>query len=248
MRKRVRRGAWVTLIILAAAACFGYILRDGRDSGRAYEFLAVDSAAAPPPLRTIVVDAGHGGLDGGAVSPGGRSESAYNLEIALKTELFLRFLGMPSVMTRREDISLHDGEQGTIRQKKNADLRNRAARVNSTDGAVLLSIHQNMFSDPRYSGAQVFYNGRTESKALAQTMQNALRACIDPDNRRQPGPVDTLLMNEARCPAILVECGFLSNTAEEALLRDPIYQTKLAMVMSITVTDWVISTENQTNN
>jgi N-acetylmuramoyl-L-alanine amidase len=235
------------LIILTALALLGYILGSGPGNRQTFDFAALNSASSGPE-RVVVVDAGHGGMDGGAISPNGHLESAYNLEIALRTELFLRFLGTPVAMTRTEDVSLHDDSAGTVRQKKISDLRNRAALVNSLDGAVLLSIHQNHFPDPRYFGAQVFYNDRPESKALAEAMQEALRGALDPNNRRQPKTVDALLMNEAQGTAILVECGFLSHAAEEALLRDPAYQIKLAIVMSITVTDWVVSTENKTND
>ena len=247
MDTRIRHKALAALIVLAAAACFGFIFWNGGQSRETHGLLTA-SATTARPSRVVVIDAGHGGEDGGAVSPNGRLESAYNLEIALKTELFLRFLGMDTAMTRTEDVSLHDDTAGTVRQRKTSDLRNRAAFVNSQDGAVLLSVHQNMFSDARYSGAQVFYNDHSDSKDLAQIMQDALRMAIEPGNRRQPKPVDTLLMNQTQGPAILVECGFLSNAAEEALLRDPAYQTKLAMVMSVTMTDWVVSSENKTND
>lgn len=244
--KRIPRRAVLSLalaaLILTAAA--GHLYRRDRPEPIP---AALDNIAYRPPCM-VVVDAGHGGEDGGAVSPNGRRESEYNLEIALKTELFLRFLGMPTLMTRTEDVSLHDESSNTLRQKKISDLNNRAALVSGLPGAILLSIHQNNFTNPHYSGAQVFHNGQPKSQELAQTMQDALRESLDPGNRREPHRLDILILNETRGPAILVECGFLSHAAEEARLRDPVYQTKLSITLSTTLVNWVISTEDQTND
>lgn len=235
-----RQAIWV-LLGLAVFSAAGYLVRQ---DGNGTTVAEVASKTQP----VIVVDAGHGGEDGGAVSPQGRSESAYNLEIALKTDLFLRFLGMRTVMTRTTDISLHDASANTLREKKRSDLHNRAAFVNKTPNAVLLSIHQNTFPETRYSGAQVFFNASKGSGELAKAVQDALREKLLPTNRREPKPLDVILMNETRGPGILVECGFLSNVAEEARLRDSTYQMKMSMVMSIFVTDWVMRAESETNN
>lgn len=237
-----KQAAWV-LCGLALVSLVGYAAR-----GAVHDTVVGTSVEALRTMPTIVVDAGHGGEDGGAVSPNGRPESAYNLDIALRTELFLRFLGMPTVMTRSEDISLHDESAGTLREKKRSDLHNRAALVNKIPGAVLLSIHQNTFPVARYSGAQVFYNRAPESAVLAKTVQDTLREALLPDNRREPKPLDVILMNETRGTGILVECGFLSNAEEEARLRQPGYQVKLSMIMSLSVTKWVNAAENETND
>ena len=100
--------------------------------------------------------------------------------------------------------------------------------------AVLLSVHQNTFTDEEYHGAQVFYAPTEGSQALAETMQEALRAALDPENSRQAKPIpdSVYLMNHVSCPAVLVECGFLSNPEEEALLRSADYQIRLAAVLA----------------
>ena len=180
--------------------------------------------------RTLILDAGHGGEDGGAVSLSGVPESAVNLAVTRRLDLLLGLFGVPSVMLRQEDISLHDSSANTLREKKVSDLKNRVAAIGSEANAWLISIHQNTFSDRRYHGAQVFFAPTDGSQALAEAMQETLRATLDPDNQRVCKPIpDTIyLMNHISCPAILVECGFLSNPEEEQMLTSPNYQTKLA--------------------
>lgn len=194
------------------------------------------SAFAPVRLseKQLVLDAGHGGEDGGAVSLTGVPESGVNLSITLKLDQLLGFYGVCPILLRETDISLHDPEADTLRKKKVSDLRNRVAAIESVENAVLLSIHQNTFSNAAYHGAQTFYRAGEESKALAQLMQDTLREGADPENRRTPTkiPDSIYLMKHITCPAVLVECGFLSNPAEEARLRNDGYQTRLAACMA----------------
>lgn len=186
------------------------------------------------PVRTLVLDAGHGGEDGGAVSLTGVPESRINLAIALKLDDMLGLYGAPHTLLRREDISLHDPEADTLRKKKVSDLKNRVAAIEGTEGAALLSIHQNSYPDSRYHGAQVFYAPTDGSQELARHIQTAIRAALQPENSRECKQIpDTVyLMNHISCPAVLVECGFLTNGEEEALLRDDAYQRKLAAVLA----------------
>lgn len=188
---------------------------------------------AVPPLkqtRTLILDAGHGGEDGGAVSLSGIPESTVNLAVTRRLDLLLGLFGVPSIMLRQEDISLHDNSANTLREKKVSDLKNRVAAIEAEPSAWLISIHQNTFSDRRYHGAQVFFAPTDSSQALAEAMQETLRTTLDPDNQRvcKPIPNTIYLMNHISCPAILVECGFLSNPEEERLLTSANYQTKLA--------------------
>ena len=182
----------------------------------------------------LVIDAGHGGMDGGAVAEDGTRESQINLDVALKTEQVAGFLGIPTVMTRREDISLHSEDATTIRQQKNSDLKNRAAMVNATPGAFLLSIHQNTLQGmPSVHGGQVFYNGKPGGEHWAQEVQASLNEIINEgakDTRRGGG--DIYLLDRSNCPGILVECGFLSNASEAKLLKDPRYQLRLALILA----------------
>lgn len=182
----------------------------------------------------LVLDAGHGGEDGGAVSLTGVAESGINLAITLRVDQLLGFCGAPPVVLREEDVSLHDQGADTLREKKASDLRNRVQAVEQVGDAVLLSVHQNTFTDKKYHGAQVFYAPTEGSQTLAETMQEALRAALDPENGRQAKPIpdSVYLMNHVSCPAVLVECGFLSNPEEEALLRSADYQIRLAAVLA----------------
>lgn len=181
-----------------------------------------------------ILDAGHGGEDGGAVSVTGVAESGINLAITRKLELILAFYGTAPEVLRREDVSLHDPEADTLREKKASDLRNRAAAVEACPNGVLISIHQNSYPDSRYHGAQVFYGGGEGSALFAQQTQTLLRQTLDPENDREAKPIpdSVYLMSHITRPAILVECGFLSNPEEEQLLLRDDYQRKLAMVLA----------------
>lgn len=190
--------------------------------------VAVSSAAESTPV--IVIDAGHGGEDGGAISVSGIQESGINLEISLRLNDLLHFLGAQTRMIRTEDVSVYT-EGDTIAQKKVSDIKNRVSIVQNTPNAVLISIHQNHFSEEKYRGAQVFY--AVGSEALAERLQSALIAQVNPDNHRECKPArDIYLMEHVSCPAALVECGFLSNYKEEQLLRDATYQKKLAAAIA----------------
>ena len=198
---------------------------------------AVPTLAGPPQLQgtTVVIDAGHGGEDGGAVSSAGTVESGLNLAIALRLDAVLALYGVDTVLLRTEDVSLHDPDAKALREKKASDLRNRAEMVEAIPNALLVSIHQNTYAgSSRYRGAQVFYADAESSGALAEHAQSILRQALDPENTRQaaklPGAV--YLMDHITCPAILVECGFLSNPEEDALLRTAGYQTKLASALA----------------
>ena len=198
--------------------------------------------------RTLVLDAGHGGEDGGAVSPSGAVESGINLSIVCKLDQLLGFYGQSTLLLRSEDVSLHDADADTLREKKVSDLHNRAARIEDTENAVLLSVHQNTYPDSRYRGAQVFYaGGGEESQSFAVLTQEVLRAALNPDNSRQAKPIpDTVyLMNHITCPGILVECGFLSNPEEEVLLQSDGYQSKLASALTASWLQWLAGDGSQ---
>ncbi len=192
------------------------------------------------PGRRLILDAGHGGEDGGAISLTGVSESNINLAVVLKLDSLLGFYGVAPILIRDRDISVYDDGCETLRQKKVSDIRNRVSLIEGTEDAVVLSIHQNTFSNSAYHGAQVFYRAGEESMALATVFQDTLREGVDPGNRRTPTkiPGSVYLMNHITCPAVLVECGFLSNPAEEERLRSSDYQTQLAVCL---VSAWLRS-------
>jgi N-acetylmuramoyl-L-alanine amidase len=189
---------------------------------------------------TPILDAGHGGQDGGAVSPNGDLESALNLEVAKRAELLFRFCGVAPVMTRTEDVSLHDSGAETLREMKNSDLRNRAKIVNSVDKGVYLAIHQNYFEQSDVFGAQANYNGNPGSRELAETLQTALTERVDPQNTKKIRRIDDsiYLMREVQCPAVLLECGFLTNPSELRKLKDAAYQKALAAALCASYLRW----------
>ena len=221
-----RIGQWALLWVLALATA-GYLV-----------FWPGGTVQTAGPMDSgrpvLVLDAGHGGEDGGAVSLTGVPESQINLAIAKRLDALLGFYGENSYLMREEDISLHDPEAKTLREKKVSDLHNRAQLVGELEGAVLVSIHQNTFPQSKYHGTQVFFAPTQGSQALAETCQQAIHTSLQPDNSRQAKPIadNVYLMNHVDCPAVLVECGFLSNPEEEAMLRQEGYQTKLAAVLA----------------
>lgn len=180
----------------------------------------------------VVIDAGHGGIDGGATSCTGILESAVNLEIALRLNDLLHLLGYDTVMIRTTDTSIYT-EGGTIAAQKVSDLKERVRIVNSSENAILISIHQNTFSDSRYGGAQVFYAATQGSQELAGILQEGLVSAVNPGSVRKSKKADSVyLMQNIDCTGVLVECGFLSNPEEEAKLRSAEYQQKLCCVIA----------------
>ena len=172
----------------------------------------------------LILDAGHGGEDGGASTASGSKESNINLGIVKKAELLMAFLGVETTLTRTEDVSIHSEGAATIREKKVSDLKNRVALVSGIPNAMLISVHQNHFIDSRYSGAQVFFNKGDISRQWGEHTQEILRQVLNPANGREakPMPDGIYLFEHVNCPSLLVECGFLSNGEEASLLlTDP---------------------------
>lgn len=187
----------------------------------------------------IVIDAGHGGIDGGAVSLSGKKESDINLAIALRLDDLLHFMGYETLMIRRTDVSVYT--QGmTIAAKKVSDLKERVRIVNETEGAILVSLHQNSFSDTRYGGAQVFYAADEESHRFATQLQQSFNhaLCIG-SSRKEKSSAGIYLMQNIKAPGVLVECGFLSNPEDEAALQTAEYQQKICCVISAALCDFV---------
>ena len=225
------------------AAAFGVCLVLGGVlvSAKWISAVPVFSAAVTPPA-VLVIDPGHGGEDGGAVSADQSvTESRINLEIALRVRDLMTFLGQPTVMTRTEDRAIYSSQAETLREKKVSDLKNRVALVNELDGAVLLSIHQNSLpSSPVTHGAQVFWNGGEGAEAWGTMVQDALNRTVNAGNEKQGRRIaDSIyLMKNVQSPAVLVECGFLSNGEETVLLQKPDYQLMLAAAIAAGCMAW----------
>ncbi len=182
---------------------------------------------------SVVIDPGHGGEDGGAVAQDGTSESGINLDLALQLRELYRFCGTEPLMTRETDISIHSDGAETIREKKVSDLKNRVDLINSQPRAVLISIHQNSLPEaPSVHGAQAFYNAVDGAAQYAASVQEMLNHVINErDKTEKQIPSSIYLMQHAEVPAILVECGFLSNAEETAALQTPQHQMRLALAI-----------------
>ena len=196
---------------------------------------AVTTIAQNTPIprnHLLIIDPGHGGEDGGAISCTGVLESQLNLQISLRLNDLLHLLGYETKMVRSSDISIYT-EGISISQKKASDLRNRVKIVNETENAILISIHQNTFPEEKYSGAQVFYNHVGMAQDLAKQIQSAFIETVNPDSHRQSKAATGIFMMEhIRNPGILIECGFLSNREEEAMLCSEDYQKQLCCVIA----------------
>lgn len=179
--------------------------------------------------HTLLIDAGHGGVDGGAVSPDGMKESDVNLAIVLKMSCLCELMGIEHQMTRSADTGcLNSGSYS-----EHDDLAARADMANAIDNCVLISVHQNKYPSELVKGAEVMYAPTQGSRELGLLTQDNLVSALDPANRRvaHAAPDELLLTSSVECPAILAECGFVSNPQEAALLADADYQTKIAVTL-----------------
>lgn len=202
----------------------------------------------------IVIDAGHGGADGGGVSVGGVPEKGMNLDIATGLCDMMRIMGYEVIMTRTEDISIHDEGVEGLKEQKLSDMKNRLELFNTPD-AVCISVHQNRFTDPKYSGAQMFYyKENAEAARLAESLRARIRGNLQPDNERETKAMDDELYLLCNCdnPAVMSECGFISNPQEAALLEQEPYRRQVAFTLMCGLHDFHIETgriseKNQAN-
>lgn len=182
-------------------------------------------------IPTVIIDPGHGGEDGGTSSDDGILEKDINLSVSLYLSEILRCSGYNVVMTRSDDEQIGDNTLSTIRQRKISDVRKRLEITKTYPDALFVSIHQNHYSSSKYSGAQVFYSPKSpDSRILADSVQNSIVSLLQNDNMRKIKEIGTnvYLLYNCENPAIMVECGFLSNAAETKLLATPDYQKKIA--------------------
>lgn len=227
MKRTVIVAAAVAVFLLAAFV-FAFSAADAGTSA----YTSTGRISVKP---VIIIDAGHGGIDGGAVGVSGTVEKNVNLQIAIKLRNKLTVLGFKVVMTRETDISIHDPDAATVRQKKASDLKNRLKLTELYPNSILISIHQNTINVPSVRGAEVFYSPNNESsRVLASYIQDALNAQMragKPRTITEAGS-NLYLFYNATNTAVLVECGFLSNSDEEALLCSDEYQDMLALTIS----------------
>lgn len=187
-------------------------------------------ATAPIATNTIVIDAGHGGLDGGASGEKGTLEKDINLKVAMFLKDIAESDGRTVILTRTDDRSLHTTDSKKVRNQKRSDLDNRKKILNESGAVAFISVHMNKFEQTKYKGAQVFYANNDKSKTLGEKIQARLISGLNDGNTRvaKPVPVEVYLFKGTAAPAVVVECGFLSNPEEEILLGQTEYQKKLA--------------------
>lgn len=182
--------------------------------------------------KTIVIDAGHGGEDPGAVSNfSGACEKNITLQIAENTRSLLEKAGYTIIMTRTEDTLVYEGDNLSMTAKRRQDLLRRKKIMDESGADIVISIHLNAFTDKKYSGAQAFYTKESlSSKKLAICLQDSMRAFLDENNKREAilKADDIIITKDCKITTVLMECGFLSNEEEEKKLIDPTYQQKIA--------------------
>ena len=193
-----------------------------------YKYITV--SASYKNRNTVILDAGHGGFDGGAVASDGTVEKDINLKITLAAAKFLRQSGFNVILTRENDVSTDDVETEKISTRKKSDLKNRLNLMKDYKDAVFVSIHLNKFTTSAANGSQVFYSRSEESKRLGDCIQKSIVAKLQPENTRvnKLATSSTYLLYNATVPSVLVECGFLSNKSELEKLKDKDYQNKMA--------------------
>ena len=191
---------------------------------------AIDTSGSTLRYTTVIIDAGHGGEDGGTSSKSGLIEKNINLELALLLKEKLEAQGVSVVLTREDDRLLYDRNADYQGRKKKLDMEARLNTISNTENCILISLHMNAFSDPRYSGLQVWYSDNNpESQSLASGIQNTVAQNLQPQNNRKIKSAGTsiYLLKQSSCPAVLVECGFLSNIEEAKLFEDTSYKSSL---------------------
>lgn len=219
------------LAIICLIAAFGYIKHDFIDADT-----TVDAA------YTVIIDAGHGGFDGGASAADGTVEKDINLLIATKTAQMLRLNGFNVIMTRDSDTGTEDDESQAIAKRKKSDLSNRLQLMKDNPDAIFVSIHLNKFTTSAANGAQVFYTKNyKEAYSLAQSVQQSITTLIQPENTRvvKQGTDSTYLLKNAAVPAIIVECGFLSNKTELEKLKSDDYQSQMSFAIMGGIIDYL---------
>ena len=188
---------------------------------------------------TVIIDAGHGGFDGGAVAPDGTLEKDLNLSVALKLDSVLKIMGYDTVLVRDTDVSTAD-DKGTERSQKVSDIKARLRLNEKYKDALFVSIHMNKYTSPQPHGAQVFYSQVDGSKELAECIQRSITAGVQTDNKRvvKKTTKDIYLLYHAVIPSVIAECGFISNPNDLLKLKSDEYQLKMAAAIAAGINDY----------
>lgn len=190
----------------------------------------IETVALPVNKKVIILDAGHGGEDGGATTDDGISEADINLKITLKVQNLLEQSGATVILTRSDENAIYDIDKTTLREKKVSDIKNRVKIGNESTADIFVSIHLNKIPQEQYWGWQTFFKEENEdSRKLAQNIQQSLNESIQKENKRESLKIkDVYIIEHVEIPTAIVECGFLSNSEEKKLLLTNEYQDKLA--------------------
>lgn len=191
---------------------------------------SIETVALSVSNKVIVLDAGHGNPDGGAVSTNGISEAEINLKIALKLQNLLEQSGATVILTRSDENGIYDADKTKLKNQKVSDIKNRVKIGNSSSADIFVSIHLNKIPQSQYSGWQTFFkSGSEQGEKLATSIQENLNKTIEKENNRVPMKLDNVyIVKNVEIPLTIVECGFLSNEEEERKLQEDDYQDKLA--------------------
>lgn len=234
----------VSLLLVAVAVIFNWLFAYINETvnGDHYSNTAVYIDPVINQRQTIIIDAGHGGEDGGAVGINNVLEKDLNLQMSLVLCDLLTSAGYNVVMTRTEDVMLYDEyRKGTL---KSQDLKKRLSISEKYPDSIFISIHMNMFTQSHYSGLQVYYSGNNIlSESLADNVQSFVKEYLQPDNNREikKSGSSIYLMKKISTPAILIECGFLSNYDEAELLANNNYRHMLACVIYCAIDNYIIN-------
>ncbi len=218
--------------------CFAYLLSSNRFSQGKNQIVEVNSDRVEEKPITIVIDPGHGGRDPGKVGVNNALEKDVNMSIALKLKNLLEHNDIKIIMTREEDIGLYsEGDSN----KKRADLIARVDIIKENGADLAVSIHQNSFTEEYVKGAQVFYHSKSQQgKLFAEIMQAQIVKTIADGNHRKAKPNNNYYMlTKTECPLVIVECGYLSNIREAALLVNEDYQEKMAYAIHLSILRYI---------
>ena len=227
MLKRIAIGLAVVLVISTLS-----VLLYSNDTFSSVVWKSVSSKNIKEKAPTVIIDAGHGGFDGGAVASDGTVEKDLNLEIALKLDAVLRVMGYNTVLTRNADLSMED--EDVSGSKKVSDMKNRLKLMQKYPDAVFVSIHMNKYSTSQPNGTQVFYGVTDGSEELAKAIQTAVKEELQPQNYRvvKKTTKDIYLLYHSVVPAVIVECGFLSNGGDLKKLKSQEYQKAISWAIA----------------
>lgn len=233
----------IIFIMLCVIFAFSFCIAKDFTEKYSENLKTVETVSTPATDKVIVLDAGHGSPDGGATSNDGISESDINLKIVLKLQKLLEQSGCSVILTRSDENGIYDLDKDTLKEKKVSDIKNRVKIGNESSADIFVSIHLNKIPQSQYYGWQTFYkNGKEESINLATSIQDGLNDAINKENKRVPLKISGIyIVDHVEIPLAIVECGFLSNPEEAALLQKDEYQNQLAWGIYIGIINYFYS-------